>query len=173
MRFLEKIVGLSVVMAWLCAGYLPMAVAGSGDGVTSSERMVAKVRDWRIPGAIVCNDHDTVRIVAALYRGYADANLRASVTGDEQEKLLHGKAAVKPNPEKYGCVLLQPGTSMTRERSWPAVISVILPNGKVLRGVTDPSMIGSNATESSRMLWRLECQINRCVTDPTISAKED
>jgi TPR repeat protein len=110
---------------------------------TQAEQVVtAQVSDPSIPGAIVCRDYDSVRLMIRLYRNSMEENLRASIIGAERERMLHGAPSSTPNLKRFGCVLLPSGTPMKWDGQWmPAIVTVKLSNGKTLRGVTDPSMI--------------------------------
>ncbi len=104
--------------------------------------VTAKIGVPSVPGAIVCQDYDTVSLMMQLYKHSANENLVASIMGEERYRLMHGTPPSVPNVEKFGCFLVPPGTSMMWESDrLPAVVTVKLSNGKIFRGVTNPSMI--------------------------------
>ena len=94
-----------------------------------------------VPGAIVCADHDTVALMYDLYSAHWSDTMQDKLTNG-QSQLLRGKATSAPDLEAYGCSLILAGTPMTLERgNIVPVVSVKLPNGKVVRGVTLQAMI--------------------------------
>ena len=93
-----------------------------------------------IDGAIICNDYDTLKTVIYLYQNYAESQLRVYVLGEERELLMHGKTQ-PPNIENFGCNFFANGTSMMWNGEWmPALVSAKLPNGKIIKGVTEATM---------------------------------
>jgi TPR repeat protein len=94
-----------------------------------------------VPGAIICADHDTVALMYDLYSAHWSDTMQDKLTNG-QSQLLRGKATSAPDLEAYGCSLILAGTPMTLERgNIVPVVSVKLPNGKVVRGVTLQAMI--------------------------------
>lgn len=97
-----------------------------------------------VPGTIVCEDYDTVHLMIQMYKNSAEENLRASILGEDKERLIHGAPTPAPNVEDFGCILVSPGTHMIWDGNWmPAVVYVTLPNRKKIRGVTDSTMISN------------------------------
>lgn len=94
-----------------------------------------------VPGAIVCPDHETVVLMYDIYTAHWTDTMQDRMSNGQSE-LLRGRATPAPNLEAHGCSLFPAGTPMTLERgNIVPVVSVKLPNGKVVRGVTLQSMI--------------------------------
>ena len=93
-----------------------------------------------VPGAIVCRDHATVMYLFHRYTSHWEDSFRDAIT-QGQSRLLR-ESSSEPNPALYGCALVAPGTAMMMEvGNVVPVVSVKLPSGKTIRGVTDPSMV--------------------------------
>jgi hypothetical protein len=59
-----------------------------------------------------------------------------------QSRLTRGEPAPKPPLARYGCALVPAGTPMTLETGNAVpVVTVTLPDGSTMRGVTDPGLI--------------------------------
>jgi TPR repeat protein len=94
-----------------------------------------------VPGAVVCADHDTVALMYDLYSAHWSDTMQDKITNG-QSQLIRGKATPAPDLEAHGCSLFPAGTPMTLERgNIVPVVSVKLPNGRVVRGVTLQAMI--------------------------------
>ncbi|MGC9953638.1 MAG: tetratricopeptide repeat protein [Rhizomicrobium sp.] len=96
-----------------------------------------------VPGAIVCPDHDTVRLIFDMYVAHwTDAQQDAMTNG--QSRLLRGKPSPAPDLKLYGCALLPSGTHMMLERgNIVPIVTAKLPDGTTIRGVTLEAMIVS------------------------------
>lgn len=98
------------------------------------------------PGAIVCSDLATVQLLFKLYvTHWEDTNQDAATNGQSQD--LRGKSAPTPDPKIYGCSLLVPGTPIQVENPDAFTtgiprVTVKLPDGKLVHGITLPSMLG-------------------------------
>jgi len=97
------------------------------------------------PGAIVCDNLATVRLVFDLYAAHWEDRVQDALTKGQATQ-LRGQSSPVPNPSAYGCSLLTPGTPVQVLNSdafttgIPRVVAK-LPNGKPIRGVTLPSML--------------------------------
>ncbi|MEA2895979.1 MAG: hypothetical protein QOJ84_1594 [Bradyrhizobium sp.] len=93
------------------------------------------------PGAIVCNDYATVMLMFQLYTRHWTDRLQDAVTKG-QSQLLRGAAAEEPDPEFYGCLVVQPGTAMLQDpgNAIP-VITVQRDDGSFFKGVTMAPMV--------------------------------
>jgi hypothetical protein len=115
----------------------PVAVPQSPNQILATAKAVGVA-----PGAIVCPDHATV---AFMYRWYVDhwTDVMQDRFTAGQSQLLRGAPTSAPPPERYGCALLPPGTAVLLERgNVVPVVSAKLANGKTVRGVTLPAMVG-------------------------------
>jgi hypothetical protein len=96
-----------------------------------------------VPGTIVCSDQRTVSVMFDLYVASSSDRFRSQLTHGESE-LVDGKAEPSPTPEDYGCVLIPSGTPMREQHGqFVTIVSIHMPDGTNLKGVTLPSMIGS------------------------------
>jgi hypothetical protein len=94
-----------------------------------------------VPGAIVCRDFDTVRLMFDLYADYWSDATQDSLTHG-QSRVLRGAPASKPDFELHGCALLAPGTPMTLETgNIVPVVAAKLSDGRTIMGVTLGSMV--------------------------------
>jgi hypothetical protein len=94
-----------------------------------------------VPGAIVCADLRTVDFMYSLYKSHWSDAMQDAVTNG-QSKLIRGESTAVPDPKRYGCTLLPPGTHLTVEiGNMVPVVTARLADGKVVRGVTYPQMI--------------------------------
>lgn len=97
------------------------------------------------PGAIVCADYQAVGVVFHLYSNAWAERAQDSLTRG-QSKLLRGDAAPEPDPQSYGCALIPPGTTMRfHSGNVVPVVTVRMPDGKTIKGVTLPEMMASQA----------------------------
>ena len=94
-----------------------------------------------VPGAIVCPDFRTVQFMFDWYTTHWEDEQRNVLTNG-QSRLIEGETS-PPNFKLYGCALIPPGTSLILQKgNVVPVVTTKLPNGKVISGVTLPSMIG-------------------------------
>ena len=98
------------------------------------------------PGAIVCPDFASVRLVFSLYASHWEDTMQDAVT-QGQATVLRGAFAPAPDPALYGCSLLKPGTAVYVENTDAfttgiPIVSAQLPDGSTIRGVTLPGMLG-------------------------------
>jgi hypothetical protein len=95
----------------------------------------------QVPGAIICGDMETVQGVLQWYLDrWSDAVQDAMTNG--QARLLR-ESTVSPDPylKSLGCTLVPEGTRMNTTAGYFApIVTATMPNGKVVRGVTLPSM---------------------------------
>ena len=93
-----------------------------------------------VPGAIVCPDFATFKLVFSLYTESVTENA-ANVMTKSMSSQVDGPPMSPPNFERYGCALLPNGSPMKLQSSngW-SVVTARLPNGKTIQGVTLPSM---------------------------------
>jgi|SRR5208283_701408 len=97
------------------------------------------------PGAIVCQDLETVGILFRLYSEHWEEAAQDRLTQGSSRQ-LRGEPAPAPDPSLYNCHLLAPGTPVRVENAdafttgFPAVTAQ-LPDGAVIHGVTLPSML--------------------------------
>ncbi len=100
-----------------------------------------------VPGAIVCPNFQAVQIVFDGYVASYEDSLQDALTHG-QSQLLRGAPRSKPDPELYGCVLVAPGTPMKLEQgNVVPVVTVRLPDGRTVKGVTLPAMIARKPKE--------------------------
>jgi hypothetical protein len=98
------------------------------------------------PGAIVCPNFASVRLVFSLYASHWEDAMQDAVT-QGQATVLRGASAPAPDPALYGCSLLKPGTAVYVENTDAfttgiPIVSAQLPDGSTIRGVTLPGMLG-------------------------------
>jgi len=72
-------------------------------------KAAAEVRPGGAPGAIVCDDFPTIRMISELYSKHWEDGAQDAMT-DGQAHILRGPSTPMPEPELYGCSLLPPGT---------------------------------------------------------------
>ncbi len=93
-----------------------------------------------VPGAIVCADLKTVEFIFHWYTEQWRDDFNNQATNG-QSVLVEGKPTSAPDLQRYGCNLIHNGTSMTMEvGNVVSVVTAKLPNGKIIKGVTLPSM---------------------------------
>lgn len=93
------------------------------------------------PGAIVCRDMNTVSVMLDWYSAHWEDSMQDRVTNG-QSKLVRGPSTQAPTLSRFGCYLAKPGTPMLLDRSHIVpVVSFRLPNGRVVRGVTQENML--------------------------------
>ena len=96
-----------------------------------------------VPGAVVCQDLATVRLVSSLYADYwTDAMQDAMTHG--ASRLIRGPSVSAPDLPHYWCSLLKAGTPVHVERIMPGIlrISAKSTDGRFVRGITQEDMIG-------------------------------
>src|ERR1700742_5220524 len=64
-----------------------------------------------VPGAILCQDYDTVSLMYDLYAESWGENMQYKVTRG-QSKLIHGDPMPPPDLAAHGCILVQAGTPL-------------------------------------------------------------
>lgn len=94
-----------------------------------------------VPGAIVCPDFPTFKLMFSLYTESWSENAQNKMTKG-LSSAIEGPPTPEPDFESHGCALLPSGNPMRLENSDAAwsVVTAKLPNGKTIRGVTLPSM---------------------------------
>ena len=104
-----------------------------------------------VPGAIVCRDLETVSTLFHLYSAHWEDVTRDQTTNGASRP-INGEPIPAPDPALYNCHLLAPGTPVRVENAdafttgFP-VVTVQLPDGNVIRGVTLPSMLSASQTQ--------------------------
>jgi hypothetical protein len=93
-----------------------------------------------VPGAIVCPNYQTTSMVFDLFVNSWEESAQDRFSNG-QSRLMRGKAAPKPEPQEYGCVLLPPGTPLWPERGNMVPVVRAQIGSHWLRGVTLPDMI--------------------------------
>jgi peptidoglycan hydrolase-like protein with peptidoglycan-binding domain len=97
-----------------------------------------------IAGSVICPDAPTLNLVLDLFEAYDRDQITRRVYTEEQARILYGAPIFKPDPKSYGCVLVPPGTPLTRVRfvvGYPFVRSVDPIDGVQVEGITFPSMV--------------------------------
>jgi len=97
-----------------------------------------------IAGALICPDVPTLTLVIDVFQGYYEDYLKRRAFSEEQARIYYGAPTSKPDPKTYGCVLVAPGTPLTRVRivlAYPFVRSVDPIDGVQVEGITFPTMI--------------------------------
>lgn len=97
------------------------------------------------PGAIVCQDFASLRLVFDLYSHHWEDTMQDRLTKGQSQD-LRGPSSPVPDPKLYGCALLRPGTPVHVENSDAfttgiPTVSAKLPDGTMVRGVTLPKML--------------------------------
>jgi hypothetical protein len=124
------------------------AAEPSAAGTSSAGTRVLARGAGVVPGAIICPDMQTWRFVFRQYGQHWTEDHQDTVTHG-QSKLLRGDAAPSPDLETYGCALVSAGSSMILEANEIVpIVSALLPNGRSIRGVTIPAMLGTGNTPS-------------------------
>lgn len=124
------------------------AAEPSAAGISSAGTRVLARGAGVVPGAIICPDMQTWRFVFRQYgqhwtEDYQDTSTRG------QSKLLRGDAVPSPDLEAYGCALVLAGSPMILEANEIVpIVSALLPDGRSIRGVTIPAMLGTGNTPS-------------------------
>jgi len=94
-----------------------------------------------VPGAIICPNYDTVKMMFDLYVAHWTDTQQDALTHG-QSRLLRGDPTPPPDLKFYGCALLPPGTPMMLERgNIVPVVTATLSDGTSIRGVTLAAMI--------------------------------
>jgi hypothetical protein len=98
-----------------------------------------------VPGAIVCPDLASVKLVFDRYSDHWEDTGQDAVTNG-QSRQLRGNPATEPHPEDFNCALVIPGTPIQVENADAfttgiPMVSAKLPNGTMIRGVTLPGML--------------------------------
>lgn len=94
-----------------------------------------------MPGAIVCPDFATFKLMFSLYTESWSENA-SNVMTKGLSGAVNGPPMLSPDFERHGCALLPRGAPMKLQSNngpW-SVVTAKLPNGKTIRGVTLPSM---------------------------------
>jgi hypothetical protein len=95
------------------------------------------------PGAILCADYQTVSVLLHLYSLHWEQSAQDTYSNG-QSQLVRGKAMPAPDPAEFGCILVEPGTTMQLETgNTVPIVDVQLPSGKTARGVTLPTMFAN------------------------------
>jgi TPR repeat protein len=124
------------------------AAQPSAAGTSSAGTRVLARGAAVVPGAIICPDMQTWRFVFRQYGQHWTEDHQDTVTHG-QSKSLRGDAAPSPDLEAYGCALVSAGSSMILEANEIVpIVSALLPNGRSIRGVTIPAMLGTGNTPS-------------------------
>jgi TPR repeat protein len=99
-----------------------------------------------VPGAIICPDMETWRFVFSRYgEHWTESNQDILTRG--QSKLLRGDAVPSPDLESHGCALVPAGSPITIEsKELVPIVSAVLSDGRTIRGVTIPAMLGTGNT---------------------------
>lgn len=94
-----------------------------------------------VPGAVICPNYRAVSLMIDWYRAQWQENFQDQITKG-QSRLLQGEPSSPPPLTRYGCALAPAGTPMALEiGNVVPVVTATLPNGKTVRGVTDPGLI--------------------------------
>jgi hypothetical protein len=94
-----------------------------------------------VPGAIICPNYDTVKMMFDLYVAHWTDTQQDALTHG-QSRLLRGDPTPPPDLKFYGCALLPPGSPMMLERgNIVPVVTATLFDGTSIRGVTLAAMI--------------------------------
>jgi len=102
-----------------------------------------------VPGAIVCDDLASVRLVARRYmQHWEDAEQDVMTHG--ASKILRGPSSHAPKPSAYGCSLLPAGTPVQVTKSLPGavVLTAKASDGHTVHGVTQSNMVGQPPDET-------------------------
>jgi hypothetical protein len=97
------------------------------------------------PGAIVCQDFASLRLVFDLYSHHWEDTMQDKLTNG-QSQVLRGPPSPTPDLKVHGCSLVRPGTPVYVENSDAFTtgipkVSTKLPDGTMVRGVTLPKML--------------------------------
>ncbi len=102
-----------------------------------------------VPGAIVCDNLESVRLVASLYmQHWEDAEQDVMTHG--ASKVSRGPSSPAPKPSAYGCFLVPAGTPVQAIKSLPGavVLTARTSHGHTIRGVTQSNMVGQPPEQS-------------------------
>jgi hypothetical protein len=94
-----------------------------------------------VPGAIVCPDFATFKLMFSVYTESWSENASKVMTKG-LSGAVDGPPVPPPDFERQGCALVPSGARMmlqSKNSAW-SVVTAKLPNGKTIRGVTLPSM---------------------------------
>jgi hypothetical protein len=94
-----------------------------------------------VPGAIVCPDFATFKLMFSLYTESWSENASNVMTKGLSGE-VNGPPIPSPDFRRHGCALLPRGTPMrlqSNNGAW-SVVTAKLPSGKTIRGITLPSM---------------------------------
>lgn len=105
------------------------------------------------PGAIVCPDFASVRLLFGLYKNYWEDSMQDTMTNG-QSRILRGPSAPAPDPALYGCSLLKPGTPVEARNgegllNGIPMVTAKLQDGTMIHGVTIPNMLSAIPLPSS------------------------
>lgn len=93
------------------------------------------------PGAIICQDYQSVTMMFSLYNRHVEDRLQDSLTKG-QSRSIRGEAAREPDPSIFGCVVIPDGQPMMKEPiGILPVVSAQLNDGTYIAGITMPPMI--------------------------------
>jgi TPR repeat protein len=124
------------------------AAQPSAPGTSSAGTSVLARGAGVVPGAIICPDMETWRFVFRQYGQHWTEDYQDTLTRG-QSKFLRGDAVPSPDFEAYGCALVSAGSPMILEANEIVpIVSAVLPNGRSIRGVTIPAMLGTANTPS-------------------------
>ncbi len=91
---------------------IPNALLTSGP--PSGGKLVRAQAFGAVPGAVVCPDYKTVTDTVDLYAKSSQEQAQDQITHG-QSRLVRGPATPTPDPQKHGCILLKPNTSVLLE----------------------------------------------------------
>lgn len=110
------------------------------DQSPSTAQVIAKAIP-AVPGAVICPNHRLVSAMIERYRANWAETFQDKVTGG-QSRLIRGEATSEPPLARYGCALAPAGTTMALESgNVVPVVTVKLPDGRIVRGVTDWGLV--------------------------------
>lgn len=97
------------------------------------------------PGAIICQDYQSVTLMFSLYNRRFEDRLQDTLTKG-LSRSIRGEAAGEPDPAVFGCSLILDGKPMMKEPGgmFP-VVSAQLDDGTFVKGITMPPMIMERA----------------------------
>ena len=114
-------------------------VEAKADASDSANTMAVVARGVSVvPGAIVCPDFPTLKLMFSLYTEWWSENAQNRLTNG-LSSAIDGPPASTPDFEGNGCVLLPSGTPMRLEHS--GTVNAKLSDGRTISGVTLPSMV--------------------------------
>jgi hypothetical protein len=124
------------------------ALASSGQRIARMEKFPTRKSVMArgagvVPGAIICSDLETVNLLFKLY-SQAWGEQRQDEMAKGAFRRISGPPMAYPNFAAFGCALVPPGTRMKVETERPVpLVSVTLPDGTMVRGVTFAFMFDS------------------------------